>query len=380
MKKPTRFTFVPALLILAYALFIISPVFASSQDQPSIEVMVGQMLMVGFRGQSINDASAIAVDIRERHIGGIILFDRDVLTGSHERNISSTSQVRTLTTQLQSLTPTPLFIAVDQEGGRVARLKEAHGFTASLPSHQQLGRDDDLERTGEQAHRTALELARLGINVNFAPVLDVDTNRGNPVIGGLQRSFSSDPRQVARHGIAFADAMSAAGVIPAYKHFPGHGSSHHDSHLGFTDISTTWHEDELIPFQTGVQQAAGPVMVMTGHLFHQELDPEYPATLSPAVLNGLLREQIGFDGVIVSDDMQMKAISEHYGLEEALQRSIEAGVDIILFGNNLEYEPDIARRAHDMILDMVTEGHISLERIQKSYKRIMKLKAWLDQQ
>lgn len=328
--------------------------------------------MVGFRGFELSEDMAIVEDIRERNLGGVILFDYDVPLGIPERNIQSPVQVRALNQSLQGLTGKTLLIAVDQEGGRVSRLKEQFGFPPTV-SHQALGLNDDPDSTRSFASRTAALLAGLEFNLNFAPTVDVNTNPDNPIIGQLERSFSDDPARVARHSEAFISAHREHGVHPTIKHFPGHGSSMDDSHLGMTDVTETWDELELVPYRYLIENDMIDV-IMTAHIFNERLDPQLPATLSYDIITGLLRNELGYDGVIVSDDMQMGAIANYYGLEQAIKLSINAGVDMLTFANNSVYEEDITQRAIGIISTMVESGEIPRERIEESYERIMRLK------
>jgi len=213
--------------------------------------------------------------------------------------------------------------------------------------------------------------------VNFAPVLDLDINPDNPVIGKLDRSFSADQDIVTRHAGLFIDAMHNWDVLSAVKHFPGHGSSVEDSHLGFVDVTDTWSEEELAPYRALIAEEKLD-LVMTGHIFNRNLDPEWPATLSESIIDGTLREQLGFDGVVVSDDMMMRAITEHYGLETAIKQAVNAGVDILIFANNTyAYDPDIARVAFTTLKNLVMSGDIPRARIDESYDRIRALKKHL---
>lgn len=361
------------LVVLVPLLMLPSTLFAA-EPEPSLRTMLGQMLLVGFRGAELADDAPILRDIRDHNLGGVILFDRDVQLGTTGRNIQSPGQVRALTAGLQAAAATPLFIAVDQEGGRVRRLREEAGFPYS-PSAKALGQGTP-EATRQEGERTGLMLADLGINVNFAPVADVDVNPDSPAIGALERSFSPDPQIVAAHALAFSEGLRSGGVLPCLKHFPGHGSAMADSHQGLTDISRTWSEAELIPYERLIPLGAAP-MIMCGHLFLDRFDAELPATLSPAVLTGLLRERLGFEGVIVSDDMQMRAITAHYGLEDAVLRAVEAGADILIFGNNLDYDPDIVPRAIDILARGVEDGRLTKARIAASWGRIAAAKAML---
>ncbi|MDP3426414.1 MAG: glycoside hydrolase family 3 N-terminal domain-containing protein, partial [Humidesulfovibrio sp.] len=226
---------------------------------------------------------------------------------------------------------------------------------------------------GEQAGQT---LAAAGINLDFAPVADVNVNPENPVIGGIGRSFSNDPKAVAACAGAFARGLQSRGVLTAAKHFPGHGSSTTDSHLGFTDVTTTWTEAELIPFAELTRQNLAD-MVMTAHVFDARLDPDYPATLSRAVINGILRERLGFTGVVVTDDLQMRAVAGRYGLKESVRLIVGAGADVLLIGNNLDFDPLIAEKTLGALMELVAEGAVSPERIRQSCARIQKLKTKL---
>jgi beta-N-acetylhexosaminidase len=219
----------------------------------------------------------------------------------------------------------------------------------------------------------AQEFMVVGTNSNFAPVVDVNTNPDNPVIGKLERSFSSDPEKVAEHAGYVIDEYSKEGVLSVLKHFPGHGSSTTDSHLGFTDVTDTWDEKELIPYKKLFAEKEIHA-VMTAHIYNANIDSVWPATLSDKTINGLLRDSFGFEGVVFSDDMQMEAIRAEYGLETAIQQAINAGVDILIFGNNLQYDPDIAEKTVNIIQKLLRENKIEKATIEKSLARIDSLK------
>ncbi len=363
-------------LITLFVSTIPSPLSAEDNAATDMKTKIGQMLLVGFRGLAVDKNSPIINDIKAGRIGGVILFDYDVPSASPIRNIKSPEQVKKLVSDLQVESDIPLFIAIDQEGGKVCRLKESYGFPPSV-SAQYLGALDNVETTKKYADTTAHTLAHLGINLNFAPVVDLNTNPGNPVIGGKERSFSADPAVVTRHAIAVIDSLHTYGVLSAIKHFPGHGSSTADSHEGFVDVTKTWSQEELIPYDN-IFKAGRCDMIMTAHVFNKNLDPRWPATLSLEVMH-ILRDYMGYDGVIVSDDMQMKAISQSYGFETAIEWAILAGVDILIFANNSVFEEDVASRAVAIIEKMLADGKIPGERIDSSYRRIMKLKDRLTQ-
>ena len=353
------------------------------EPSPELRRMAGQMLLVGFRGAEpgLGTPGALPIlgQVAALNLGGVILFDRDVALKSPDRNIESPAQLSRLTSALQSAAAAagspPLFIAVDQEGGRVQRLRSARGFAETPPAAElcPLGDPAPALAAGEQAGQT---LAEVGLNLDFAPVADVNVNPENPVIGGIGRSFSADPKAVAACAGAFARGLQNRGVLTAAKHFPGHGSSRTDSHLGFTDVSATWSEAELIPFAELTRQGLAD-MVMTAHVFDARLDPDYPATLSRAVINGILRERLGFAGVVVTDDLQMRAVAGRYGLKESVRLIVGTGADVLLIGNNLDFDPLIAEKTINALMELVAEGKVSPERIRQSCARILKLKTRL---
>ena len=342
----------------------------TGKGSPSLDMMIGSMLMLGFRGADLPPGDAFLAQVRTGHVGHVILFDRDVTTGG-ERNITSPRQLRQLTATLRAAAPGPLLIAVDQEGGRVRRLKTQKGF-ADLPSAQSMGAAQP-EKTRAIARQLGKELADLGISVDLAPVADVNSNPANPAIGALERSFSPNPAIVAAHALAFGQGLAQQGVIPALKHFPGQGGAQKDSHLGLTDITRSWNaKADLAPYAQAFAQG-WPGMVMLGHLFHTGLDANYPATLSRAIVADLLRGRMGWQGVIISDDMQMKAITDHYGLEQAVLLAVNAGVDILLFGNNLYWDENLPQKAFATLKGLVESGRISQQRIMESWLRISNL-------
>ena len=334
---------------------------------------IGQLLSVGFRGARPDECALIVRDIRERHVGGIILFDQEMADATTKRrNVESPEQVKDLLAFLQSHARVPLLTSIDQEGGRVNRLKAEYGFPESI-SHEELGKLDQPGETYRHAATTAQTLAKIGLNWNLAPVVDLAVRADNPIIKGKGRSFSSDPGLAARHAMEFVKAHRAHGVLTCLKHFPGHGSATGDTHLGLVDVTETWSEEELIPFRQLIEAGLCD-SVMSAHIFNAKLDPERPATLSRTVITGILRERLGFHGVVSSDDMEMKAISSHYGLENSVPDAINAGIDMLCFGNNLSYDPDIAHRASDILVRAVEGGRVPMARIDESCGRVLAMK------
>jgi len=343
-----------------------------TEQKPSLEEKIGQMLMVGFRGFTVDDSDHIVRDLTEYHLGGVILFDYDVPTSTPERNIRSFEQVRNLNSKLQEISDRQLLIAIDQEGGRVARLKPTRDFQPHV-SAEYLGEIDNPDSTRYYAASMSDQLQELGFNINFAPVVDLNTNPQNPVIGAIERSFSSDPELVTKHASIFLDEFEEHGITGVIKHFPGHGSAWNDSHVGMADVTETWEETELKPYQNLIESGHN-FAIMTAHVFNENLDTDHPATLSKAVQTDLLRNQLGFEGVLFSDDMQMEAIRSFYGLDTAIKLAINAGVDILVFGNNSVYDPDIVPKAVQIIINHIESGEIEEDQIHESYERVQALK------
>ncbi|MBM9537193.1 glycoside hydrolase family 3 N-terminal domain-containing protein [Desulfobulbus alkaliphilus] len=336
----------------------------------------GQMLLIGFRGCRIAPDHWLVDVIRNHGLGGVILFDRNV-DGSVQ-NIVSPSQLRQLTASLQGYAETRLFIAVDQEGGRVCRLKERDGFSPSMSAAEQakLAETEKGPFLDYQRNAAAM-LATHGINLNFAPVVDLDLNPHNPIIGRYGRSFGAKAERVSTYASLFVTAHHQHGVGCCLKHFPGHGSAGGDSHLGFVDSTDHWLATELNPYQWLVAGGYSDG-IMTAHLVNRHLDPSaMPATLSSAMVEGILRRQIGFNGVVFSDDLQMRAISNGWGYREAVQRAVLAGVDVLVVGNNLALQPDAVQVAVQAIDELLDSGRINEKRIADSLARIALFKKYM---
>lgn len=336
------------------------------QETDSLDIKIGQMILIGVPG--VNPDQAVLAEVRQGKVGSIILF---------EKNISPTNSYATLRKviwQYQQAAPVPLFICIDQEGGKVNRLKEKYGFPRSITA-EEMGAVNSLDSVRYYGGSTAATLAGLGINVNFAPVVDLASNPQNPVIARYGRAFSNDEERVTAMATEFIKTHRKLGIVTAPKHFPGHGSSDADTHLGIADVTESWEARELTPYRKLIASGYADA-IMTAHIVNKRLDPEgNPGTLSYPILNGILRKQLGFDGVVFSDDMQMHAITRHYGLEDAIRLAINAGVDIMTFSNNIhQSEERTVDRVHRIIKDHVHAGKISRERIDESYRRIMALK------
>lgn len=353
-------------------------------DQELLRYKIGQMLIVGFDGLTVDAESPIVRQIMHSAIGGVILFDYNFTTETFVKNIESPEQVLRLNQDLQrfnseanakfSRPDLPLLTSVDYEGGRVDRLKASYGFPETK-SPQAIGELSE-KSARELAAQMANTLKSAGFNLDFAPVVDVNANPDNPVLGKLGRCFADDPVRVSRYANIFAEEFLNLGVHPAFKHFPGHGSSTKDSHLGFVDVTETWSDCEIEAYKH-IQSFKNPrTMVMTAHIVNQNLDNTgLPATLSKAVLTGLLREKLEFPGVIITDDMQMKAIADNYSLEKALVLAINAGVDMFIFGNQLADAPQDPQEIIDIVVQKVQQGEIDISTIDSAFERVRCLKS-----
>ncbi|TKB06272.1 glycoside hydrolase family 3 protein [Desulforhopalus sp. IMCC35007] len=340
---------------------------------PSLEQMLGQLFIIGFKGLHLSECPNIVCDIEKRYLGGVILFDRHLATKAPINNITGAVQLHQLTDDLQSLDNTKLLIAVDQEGGKVNRFREEFGFTLSA-SAKKLGDTPDTAETAQMARQVAQMLKNVGVNFNLAPVVDLDSNPTNPIIGKVERSFSADAGEVARHASVWIAEHRKADILTCLKHFPGHGSSEKDSHLGVVDISNSWKSDELDPYQqlinTGLVDA-----IMVGHLYHKEMDPHFPATLSRRIVTDLLRHEMHYTGIVISDDMQMKAITDRFGLAKACVMAIAAGVDMVIIGNNIDYDAEIFSRIHTSALQAIDNGTLSEDRVRSAWTQVNTLKS-----
>lgn len=330
--------------------------------QPTLRDKIGQMLMVGFSGTTVPDS--LSYDIQNRNLGGVVLFGA---------NISSPNQLLSLTNQFQTLASNRLLISVDQEGGKVARLNQTNGFTSTNTAYK-LGTIINLEdSTRQTAGMMAEWLKQTGFNVNLAPVADVNVNQNSPAIGKLERSFSKFPQQVADHAQWFIDEFQNKNIITTLKHFPGHGSAATDSHLGFTDVTTTWADSELIPYRNLIAQDKVD-MIMIGHLFNSNIDSLHPASLSIETITRLLRDSLHYNGVAISDELFMNAISANYTLEDAVELCIKAGTDILLFNRSIYNSKSLVGYLIDVISLKVNLGIVSAALIDSAYNRIQLLK------
>lgn len=346
---------------------------ASISEHDQLLKDIGEMLLVGFRGTTLDENNHIIRDITKYHVGNVILFEYDAPTGTRHRNISSPEQVKQLCQDLQKYANGHLLIGIDQEGGNVTRLRTQDGFPKTLTAQASAQAGD--KSVTDNARTVATELSKAGINLNFAPCVDVNTNPSCPIIGKLGRSFSNDPKRVAQCARIWIDVQQKAGIVSCLKHFPGHGSASGDTHAGLVDVTKTWNENELEPYRQLID-GGGVEMVMVAHVINKQMGDDLPASLSPTMVQNKLRNELGFNGVVVTDDLAMGAITKHYGLEEALKMAILAGCDMLCLSNNGggTYDPELVPHAVEAILQMVENGELDANDIHTAAERIRALK------
>lgn len=365
MKGINRiFSVMPAAFMMPAILLFVSLTSCAQRD--SLDFKIGQMIMIGFPKAEVD--SAVLKEIKAGKVGAVIFFEKNI------PKTNSFAGLKKLTWTYQQASPVPLLIGIDQEGGRVNRLKEKYGFTKSV-SAAYIGKTKSLDTARFYADATAGTLAGLGFNVNFAPCVDLAVNPENTVIVKVERSYSKNADSVVMYAKEVIKEHRKHNILTSLKHFPGHGSSSADTHFGVADVTDTWSEQEIKPYKD-LLAAGFTDAVMTSHIVNKNIDPKgLPGTLSKRTIDSLLRKKIGFDGVVFTDDMQMHAITKYFGLEEAVKLAVNAGVDIMCFSNNIQgSEARTVDRVHQIIRGYVDRGEIPKERIEESYRRIMALK------
>jgi len=348
---------------------LMRPAGVKAQHRDSLDIKIGQMILVGFPGMTVDPK--VLEEVRLGKVGSIIFFEKNVPPQN------SFVALKKVIWAYQRAAAIPLFIGIDQEGGRVNRLKDKYGFPRSITAAA-MAKSANVDSVRFYGEATASTLAGLGFNLNFAPVVDLASNPDNPIIAKYGRAFSANEDTVIRMATEFIKEHHKYGVLTSLKHFPGHGSSKDDTHNGIADVTTTWEERELKPYQVLVDSGLADA-IMTSHIVNRKLDKNgNPGTLSSDILTGVLRNRMKFNGVVITDDMQMHAITKYYGLEEAIKLAINAGVDVMTFSNNIQgSEERTVDKVHSIIRKLVSSGEIREERISESYGRIMKLKSRL---
>lgn len=343
--------------------------FLSSRAQAPdlLDIKIGQMILIGMPKAELDPL--VLDEVKKGKVGALIFFEKNI-----PNKPNAFASVKNMTWTYQKAASIPLFICIDQEGGKVNRLKEKYGFTRSITAAA-LGKSKSLDSVRFYADATAATLAGLGFNVNFAPCVDLAITE-NTVIYKPERAYSANEDTVAMMAKEVVKMHRKYGVLTSLKHFPGHGSSKEDTHFGVADVTNTWSERELKPYQLMLDSGYVDA-VMTSHIVNKNLDAKgLPGTLSTDILDGILRKRLGFNGVVFSDDMQMHAISKNFGLEESIRLAINAGVDVMCFSNNIAGSDErTVDKVHAIIKKLVQSGQVSPARIDESFQRILQLKA-----
>jgi len=357
-----------SVLILMFSLLNVSGAAAQTLRQ-----MAGQMIVIGFPHSSTNAKghSKLVGLVKNGDIGGVMYLKFNV------------SKLSTVTKMNQSFLSAgaayPPIIAIDQEGGVVERLTKSVGFK-EIPRASEVASSYSVAKAKALYADLGLRMSKLGFNTNFGPVVDVNTNSNNPIIAKYGRAFSKDAEKVTQYAEAFIDGHHQSNMLTALKHFPGHGSSAADSHLGFVDISDTWQQLEYTPYVSLIGGSKAD-MVMAGHLYHSGFikagGKQVPASLSTVALTDVLRKGMGFQGVVISDDMEMGAITKHYGFEEAIIRAVKAGNDILLFSNTVKPSLDLPSKILNVMEAEAARDPAFARRIEESFSRIVKMKSRL---
>ncbi len=349
---------------LALAGLGLTPAALSQITERPLAEKIGQMLLMGFIGRDAEtDGAAIVADhLAARRIGGVLFL---------RHNVRSREGAESSARLFTAADPTA-WMAIDQEGGLVQRLSRDLGYSP-IPRAMQVAEGQTPAEAADLYRQAAREFHAAGFNMNLAPVADVH-DPDNAVIGRHGRAYGTDGARIADYASAFIDAFESEGSVCAIKHFPGHGRSRGDSHDGFVDISETWSEDELAPFRELIDRGRAH-LIMGGHLTLRPVDPSgQPVTFSQPVLEGLLRERLGFTGAIMTDDLDMAAIRHNYEQREAVLRSIEAGNDIIMMSNSASPDPELPQNFIRWVTEAIAEGRLSEHRINQSAARLAVLK------
>ena len=339
------------------------------QELPRDQI-VASLIMMGFRGQVPDDAGSqlMAKALSEHQVGAVLTVKRNFGDGSSAKRLAQT---------LQAASPDglPVLIGIDQEGGKVQRLGPKQGWKP-MPSAEVIARDLNPAEAEALYRRVACTLRSWGFTYNLGPVVDLVRQPDNPVIVKLQRSFGAEAEAVAAYAGSAVRAHRACGVLTALKHFPGHGSSLHDSHEGLTDVTNLWHPEEMDPFYLLIRQGLAD-SIMTAHISHQKVDPDLPASLSPVFIGEVLRQTLGYQGLVISDDMTMGAIADHYGSVEAAVQALRAGADMVMLATPIDEAPELPSQIVAAVLAAVEAGALDWSRIAQAYQRVQAARASL---
>ena len=345
---------------------------------PTLRQMIGQMLCMGFKGHDFNNAASLKSWLKHSDgLGCLIHFDYDFEKKTYGKNIISLEQLEKLNRDIKTFykeyhpQSPPIWLSIDLEGGKVDRLARAQGYIP-IASAEEITNYNQAQRQ-QLWTKTATLLEKLHFDINFAPVVDLNLSPNEGIFGPLKRCFSAQPEIVSQLADECLRIFKKHHLHGCLKHFPGHGSASGDSHEGFVDVSETFSLLELNPYRDLIADHSPITMIMTAHVINRQLDKSgRPATLSYPILTDLLRKEFGYQGIIISDDLQMHAISKYFSREDALIETIQAGADMIIFGNQLGWdEPQLII---DMIEKLVQTEKIEIQKIERAYQRIQNFK------
>lgn len=349
-------------LLATILILVASPAFAQSLEQ-----MAGQMIVLGFTGKSVDDKAVVAIrkEVADGGIGGVMYL---------KTNVANRETVQAMNAAFRAASPNlPPFITLDQEGGLVERLGSTVGFK-EVPDAATVAANNTPEQARGVYDGLAKGVADWGFNVNFAPVVDLAVNPDNQVIAKYGRAYGKTGDVVTEYASEVIAAHHAAGLLTSLKHFPGHGSSTADSHEGFVDITKTWGERELEPYRALIANGYQD-FVMVGHLINTKIDPSgMPSSLSKPWIEDVLRGHLGFKGVVITDDLEMGAIRDHFDLKDTVVRAVRAGVDVLLFSNTAYKRATLGDEVRAILVAEAEADPTFKARIEESYKRIVALK------
>lgn len=358
----------PIIISLLFITFIVCGYF-KCVDAKSLDYKIANMVIVGFDGTKLSKNTSIYDALKNKNLGGVLLYEKK--PDGKIKNIKNKKQVAKLCKDIKKANKKAL-IAIDEEGGYVSRLNAYNGF-AETSSARVIADRKSFKEMRVWSRTIADKLSKVNINFNLAPVVDLNINENSKALGQYERMFSKDFTKVSILASIFIREHRNKNILTSIKHFPGYGSAYLDPHKDFVDVSDTWSKEELMPYKILIKNNLVDT-IMTAHIFNKNLDDEYVATLSKKIINGVLRKELGYNGVVVSDDLTMAAIKKNYSFEDAVILSLNAGVDMLLFSNEYYNGTPILDGVIVVVKDAIKKGTISKKQIDVSYNRIMALK------
>ena len=335
-----------------------------------LDYKIANLVMVGFKGTGIDSTSTIYDAIKNKNLGGVILYEKDA--HKDDVNIINNKQVTKLCSDIKKLNR-KILIAVDEEGGYVSRLNQNRGYDKTS-SAREIANLRSYNKTRMWSKIISDKLSKANINFNLAPVVDLDINETSEALGKQERMFSKDPGEVSIQASIFISEHRKKNIITSLKHFPGYGSASVDPHKDITDVTDTWKESELLPYKILIRSNLVDT-IMTAHIMNEKLDKDYPATLSKKIINGILRNKLKYNGVVISDDLLMGAIVKKYSFENAIVLALNAGVDILLFSKEYYEDKPVLDEVIRIVRENIKNGNIKRQTIDEAYIRVKNLKS-----